>query len=321
MMRYTHLDGFSVEFSKLVYGTGSNKLQGEDFTAAAYCLDMAWETGFRVFDSANAYGNAENNLGKWLEKSGNREKAVLITKGMNCGMNGSNDTYGAQTVRNHVAQSLQRLRTDWIDIYILHRDDESKPVDEIIEVLNECVEKGQIHAFGGSNWKKHRIEQANEYATKRGLRGFTVVSPCFSLAEMVRDPWNRSVSISGEANHGFREWLRDTQMPVFNYSALARGFLSGKFRTDRDETIENCLWWAPIEEYNCPKNIARLRRAELMAEEKGVTVANICLAWLFEQGLNIFPIVGPTSERNICENVSVFDIRLSRTECDYLLNG
>ena len=236
-------------------------------------------------------------------------------------MNGSHDTYGAQPVRDQVAQSLKRLRTDWIDLYILHRDDESRPVDEIVEVLNECVDKGQIRAFGGSNWKKHRIIEANEYANQHGLRGFTVTSPCFSLAEMVRDPWNGSVSISGEANRAFREWLRDTQMPVFNYSALARGFLSGKFRTDGDKPIENCLWWAPIEEYNCPQNIARLRRAERMAGEKGVTVANICLAWLFEQGLNIFPIIGPTSERNIRASLSVFDIRLSRAECDYLLNG
>lgn len=321
MMQYTHLDGFSPAFSKLVYGAGNDVLQGDDSAAAAHCLDAAWEAGFRVFDCANAYGNAEKNLGNWLERTGKRDQTILITKGMNCGMNGSSDRYGAQTIHEQVRQSLKRLCTDWIDLYILHRDDESKPVDEIVEALNECADMGQIRAFGGSNWRQSRIKQANEYAEKHGLHGFTAVSPCFSLAEMVRDPWGGSVSISGEANRAFRAWLRETQMPVFNYSPLARGFLSGKFRTDGEKPMEECLWWAPIEEYNCPANLARLRRAEQMAQEKSTTVAALCLAWLFEQGLNIFPIVGPASERNIRTAVSVFDLKLSQAECSYLLNG
>ena len=318
MMKYEPIDKIEKPLSRLVYGTGSSLVMGDYSAKVEECLDMAWEYGFRAFDTAYAYGNAESNFGRWMDKRGYREELVIVDKGCNPGQNGSTDVFSAQTIRGQMEESLERMRTDHTDLYILHRDDESKPVDEIVEVLNELASEGKVKVFGVSNWRMQRVIAANTYAKEHGLMPFSVVSPCYSLAEFVRDPWGGSVTISGEGGKAYREWLQANQMPVFNYSALARGFLSGKYRTTQTQPIEETLWWAPIEEYYCSQNVERLSRAEQLAAEKGCTVSQICLAWLFGQELNLFPIVSPTSESHIKDNVETFVIKLSDVELQFL---
>lgn len=312
-MNYKEIIGIKNKLSTLIYGTGSGKVSGEDDSAAIDCLDMAYEHGFTAFDSANAYGNAEKNLGKWINSRNLREKVTIIDKGCNPGMNGSLDTFSSDTIRNQVNESLYRMNTDYIDIYILHRDDETKPVGPIVEVLNELKDSGKIKLFGGSNWSHTRIEQACKYAKNHGLDGFSVASPCYSYADYINDPWGGSISLSGD-NLAGREYFISNQMPVFNYSSLARGFLSGKYRTDGDKPIEDCLWWAPIEEYYSAGNIEKLKKAERLADSKGYSVSQICLAWLLAQPMNLFPIVSPTSYAHIKDNVDACDVILNNED-------
>lgn len=316
-MKYRELEGIRKPLSTLVYGTTAAASSG-DKERAYESLDAAWECGFRVFDTAHSYGFGEEVLGSWLMQSGHREEAVILDKGLNPGQEGSSDIFGADTVQSQIRESFERLQTDHVELYILHRDDESKPVDEIVETLNELKEDGKIDRFGGSNWKQYRIEQANAYAASHHLTGFTVCSPAYSLADMVNDPWGGSATISGEQNVSFREWLRLNQMPVFNYSALGRGYLSGKYHSDDRKSIEECLWWGPIREYHCPKNQARLRRAEELAEKKGCSVPEICLAWLFAQPLNLFPIVNPSSPSHIEETAKASNLSLTAEEVQAL---
>lgn len=288
-------------------------------TEAGYeCLDMAFEAGFRTFDTAYSYGNAEKNFGLWLQKRGVRDQITILDKGCNPGQIGCEDVFSGDTIRKQMQESLDRMQTEYTDLYILHRDDETKPIDEIVEALNECKDRGWVKAFGGSNWRWHRILEANEYAEKHGLTGFTVVSPNYCLADYVHDPWGGSVTISGEENKEFRDWLIKTQIPVYNYSSLGRGFLSGKFRTDSGLAIHDCLPEAPIREYLSEDNLARLARAEQMAAEKGTTVSQICLAWVLNQKMNLYPIVGPTSEKHMRDNVGALDIVLNEEELQWL---
>ncbi|MDY3250900.1 MAG: aldo/keto reductase [Candidatus Choladocola sp.] len=321
-MKYRNLEGINKKMSSLVFGTGVSLFTNEGNRETAFaCLDMAWDAGFRVFDTGHAYGDAENKLGAWLEARGHRDEAVILDKGCNPGQKGCDDVFSAKTIAVQIEESLQRLRTDHVELYILHRDEESEPVGEIVEILNELKETGKIGRFGGSNWKLNRVLEANAYAKEHNLTGFTVASPCFNLADYVHDPWGRSVTISGKENQPYRDWLENNQMPVFNYSSLARGFLSGKYRTDGEKPIEACLPDYAIEEYYSPSNVERLRRAELLAAEKGCSVSQIGLAWLFAQPLNLFPIVSPTKERHILDNVGALEIQLSREEADWLLTG
>lgn len=306
---------------RLVYGTGNQGITSGTREEAFRILDDAWENGFRMFDTAFSYGKAEERFGSWMESHGLREQLIIIDKGCNPGQHGSDDVFCGETIREQLKKSLDRLKTSNVDFYILHRDDPTKPVDEVLEALNESREKGLIGRFGASNWTFARIQEANAYAKEHRLEGFTVVSPNYCMADYVRDPWGGSVSLSGPGSADYRRWLEETQIPVFTYSSLGRGYLSGKFRTDGDRPIEQCLWEGPIQEYDCPENRKRLSRAEQLAQKKGAGVSQICLKWLLVQKMNLFPIVSPSSKAHMREVVGALQVDLTEEEARWLTDG
>ena len=319
-MQYKTIAGIRKSLSALTYGTPGSAFGGyEEDAFRSY--DLAWDAGFRTFDTAHSYGAGEEILGKWLASRGHRNDAVILDKGCNPGQKGSNDIFSAETIRTQLEESLRKLQPDHVELYILHRDDPSVPVDAIVEELNRLQKEGRILAFGGSNWRFDRVLAANAYAEVHGLVGFAAVSPAYSLLDYEHDPWGGSVSLAGDAQKDYRAWLQQTQLPVFNYSSLGRGYLSGKFRTDGGKPIEECLHPAPIMEYDGPVNRARLARAEQLAQEKDCTVSQIGLAWLFAQPLNLFPLVSPSSEAHIRDNVEALNIHLTEEERSWLLNG
>ena len=307
-MKYRVLDAIGKKSSVFVYGTGNSKIMGEDEGLACECLDMAWQAGFTMFDSAHIYGNAERNLGKWMEKRGLGEKAVILTKGCNPGMKGSADVMTPELIRNQVEESLNRLRTDCIDLYILHRDQPDMPVEPVVEVLNELKEAGKIKRFGGSNWTVERVKELNEYAAKHQMEGFTAVSPCFNMMDHAEDPWGGSVCINGEQGEEARKYYRENQIPV----------LSGRYRTDGRKRMEECIMQAAIQEYNSPENIEKLRKAEILAQKKSCGVSEIALAWLLHQKEEVFPIVSPSTREHMKENAKAFSVKLTEDELKWM---
>lgn len=319
-MNYKMLQGIDKPLSALTYGTPYAAVRGE-LEAAMKVYDLAWEAGFRTFDTAHSYGAGEAMLGEWLKARGYRNEAVILDKGCNPRQHGSEDVFSGKTIREQMEESLRRLQTDHVELYILHRDDPALPVDEIVEELNLLKKEGKVLRFGGSNWTRERLEQANTYAENHGLEGFTACSPAFSLARFISDPWGGSVSISGEAQQGYREWLTENQMPVFCYSSVGRGYLSGKFTISSGKLIEKCLNPAPIKEYDAPENRARLARAEKMAAEKDASISQVALAWLLHQPLNLYPIVSPSSAEHMQDNIKALHLQLTKEECDWLYFG
>lgn len=302
-----------VKASSLVYGTGNDDIMGDDYGAARECLNIAYEMGFNVFDTANAYGNAEVNLGKWLQETGNRNNIIILDKGCNPGQAGSKDIMSAELIRNQCELSLQRLQTEKVELYVLHRDEEVYPYEKVIEELNKLVDEGKIMRFGASNWSFERIKKANEYAKLHNLKGFEAVSPAYSLAILKGDPWGRSITLSGEGQKEYRKWCQENQIPVFSYSSLARGYMSGKYKTYEPESI-NYLWGPTRIEYDYSVNMKRLQKAEELARVKGVTVGQIALAWLLHQPLNIYPIVGPSKKAHMEDVIGALDISLTKEE-------
>ncbi len=313
-MKYKTLDLFTKKLSYLVYGT-NGIMFGDDPEAAADVLDKAWETGFRVIDTANSYGNSEKNIGYWIARRPVRDELVLLDKGCNPGQHGSPDVFSGETIREQMNRSLDLLQTDYVDMYLLHRDDPSKPVDEIVETLNALKEEGKVQHFGGSNWSMERIQEANTYAGAHGLQGFTICGPSFNPAVKVGDPWGGSISAAGPDNRLFYEWLVKTQLPVFAYSALGRGFFSGKYRTGGPIPIDEVLGEGTILEYNCPENVEVLKKLENLAEKKGCTVSQVCLSWDLAQGLNLFPLVNASSKVHMEELARAADVELTEEEC------
>ncbi len=319
-MKYESITGILTPVSRMVFGCANDAMSpGKD---ADELLDAVFDLGINTFDTAEVYDGSEVCLGNWMRRRGNRENVVVITKG--CHPRGDEDRVTPEALKEDLEHSLKQLDTDYIDIYLLHRDDFSVPVGPLVEILNEYYDAGKIRAFGGSNWTIPRIEEANAYAAGHGLVPFTVSSPNYSLCEQCGDPSPGSaggVTIAGPQNEASRQWYRDHHMPAFAYSSLARGMLSGKVKSYDPEGALKVLDEFAIMGYYCPENFARLARAEQLAKEKDATVAQIALAWILNQDLPIFPIVGSSRIETMKKNTAAADIYLSSEEIHWLDEG
>lgn len=314
-MRYETVPYVNLPVSRIVFGTTQPMVRGED---AGKLLDIVYAAGINTFDSAASYGEAESSLGRWIRSRNNRHKLVLLTKGANPYPWRSRLT--EYDILHDIENSFAKLGTDYIDIYILHRDDPAAPVGPIMELLNRLHREGRIGAFGASNWTMERLCEANRYAQQHHLIPFTAYSPSFSLAECIGDPWGGSVTISGEKNREFRSWLKENGMPVFSYSSLARGFFSGRLKSTETDRARELLGPA-AEEYGYPVNFERLRRAEQLSERKGKTVSQIAFSWLMHQQLNLFGITAPSSAEHVFSTVEALSLPLSAEELDWLSGG
>lgn len=337
-MKMKKLDFLNREVSPIIMGT--MPLFSGDLREHFDHLDMATEMGVNFIDTAIGYGGAEISIGKWMTARHNRQDIVLITKGCHPGPDGKR--VNPKDLFEDLSRSLERLETDYIDIYLLHRDDLDKPVGEIVEALNSHKEKGLIKSFGVSNWTHERISEANEYARAHGLSGFTASSPQYSLAEEYAEPWAPgTVTIAGPQNSAARNWYTQNQMPVFAYSSLARGFFSGTITrerwlsekdhlmspgvlfsgqatkdqlTGRGETMDPIMANA----YCGESNFKRLDRVRQLAQDKHVTVAQIALAFISNSPMNIFPVSGVANRNELQSTLGAVNIKLTQQEHDWL---
>lgn len=324
-MNYKKIPYVKKQISPIVFGTANpilfdaveiNRPDIEECRQKAFKLmDDAFAAGINCFDCSDHYG--EEILGEWIELRGIRDKTVIFSK---CAHpNQWRDRVTDFDILYDIHNALKKLRTDYIDIYMLHRDNPDVPVSIIVDTMNRLYDEGKIGAFGGSNWTHQRIEAANEYAAKHNLIPFTVSSPNFGLAEQVDNPWvGQCVTLSGPENKDARKWYQDNNISVFAYSSLARGFFSGAFKSSEPQKAKEILDEAGIKGYYCERNIERLRRAEILAEKKNVSVAQIALAWIFNNPLNTFLLTSPVNKKQITENVASENIKLSNEEALWL---
>jgi aryl-alcohol dehydrogenase-like predicted oxidoreductase len=176
-MKYGNVKGVEKPISRLVLGTMI--INNGDLRKSFDLLDAVFELGGTALDTAHVYGS-EEPIGLWMKERGNRDKVVILDKGAHPS---NRPRVTPADITSDLSDSLARLKTDYIDVYMLHRDDPDVPVGPIVEVLNEHLSAGRIHAFGGSNWKYERIQEANEFAEAHGLVPFSASSPNYGLAE------------------------------------------------------------------------------------------------------------------------------------------
>lgn len=315
-MQYSSVPGVTKPVARLVQGTvmlSTSRLE-ESFAL----LDGVYSLGGTTFDTAHGYGNGdvERTLGRWLSERGLREQVVIVGKGAHHNQDRERVTPFDITADLH--DSLARLKTDYIDLYLLHRDDPTKPVGPIVEVLNEHKAAGKIHAFGGSNWATVRIVEANEYAAKHNLTPFVAASPNFSLAVQAQAPWPNCISISGPQMEGERQWYIQHNMPLFTWSSLAGGFFSGRFRRDNLDSFTSGLDKLAVTTYCTEENFKRLERAQTLADEKGLTVTQVAMAYVFSVPLNIFALVGCATPDEFRANLAASEIKLTPEEVAWL---
>jgi aryl-alcohol dehydrogenase-like predicted oxidoreductase len=317
MAQRVQLPGLGQPLSRVVLGTMIIDKNRQDDSSAL--LDAALARGINVLDTANVYagGNSERGIGVWMKSRGCRDQVVILTKG--CHHNPDRQRVTPFDIGTDLHDSLARLQTDYVDIYMLHRDNPDYPVGPIVEALNAYHREGKIRAFGGSNWTHERLQQANDYAAAHGLVPFTVSSPNYGLALQVDNPWGPGcVTVAGPEHAAARAWYARTRTALFAYSSLARGLFSGRVtRENYKETADGAAQRAYCHEVN----FQRLDRARELAARKGVTVTQIALAYVLHGEMLTFALVGAQNPAEIAECVAAQELHFTPAELAYLETG
>ena len=316
-MKYSKLDGLDKPVARLLQGgimlTPSRRDENRRL------LDAVFEAGFNAFDTAHSYGHgdSERELGSWINDRGIRDEVVILTK---CSHpeDGIPDRVRPEFIKQDLEESLERLGTDHIELYLLHRDSPDFPVGEIVDTLHEAKEAGSVGLVGGSNWLAPRVEAANAYAAKHGKTPFTISSPQFSVAEMIKPPWEGCISVSGGQGESDRAYYDAAGISLFTWSSLAGGFMTGKFRRDNLDSFTAYMDTNPIGAYAYESNFQRLDRVLELAADKGASPAQISAAYVVNSNQRYHAIVASYQPDEVSSNAAAADMELSADEIAWL---
>lgn len=326
--RQACIAGFGCAIHRLVLGTSFGGSVEQDY--ADRLFDAYLALGGNCFDTSLVYFDVEATLGRWMRSRGNRSSILLQAKVAHhetIQVEGAPHEYHRSRVtpreiREDLEETLRRLQTDYVDLLVLHRDDPDQSVGPLIEYLASEQAAGRIRAFGASNWSIPRIEEANAYAGQRGLPGFVLSSPNLALAFMNEPSWPNCVTACDRYS---RDWHARHRFPLFAWSCLALGFFSGRYRSPEaltGEEFRNLMserWTSDVVRvYYSERNFQRLRRAQDLAQAKGVTPTQIALAWVLHQGPHVFAVAGPRTVDELKELGEAFEIELSEQELAWL---
>ncbi len=280
-MKYINLCGMNL--SQIVLGTDGYGERIDENTASAM-MKFYFDNGGNVIDTARMYctGKSEEIVGAFIKDK--RDKIYLSTK---CShpLNleaGDKARLEKDEIASDVSLSLKALDTDYIDILWLHRDDIDKPVEPIIDFLNELVNKGIIKHFGASNWSYDRIKLANEYAKKSKQEGFCASQGLYNIASRngVWDPTLAHIDTE-------KEKYDNGTIPVFAFSSQAKGFFE---KYDLGELSKKAK-----DRYLNEKSINTFNIIKERAVKENATVSSVALKMLIEQSnFDVFPIIGPS---------------------------
>jgi aryl-alcohol dehydrogenase-like predicted oxidoreductase len=271
-------------------------------------LDALVDADLTFIDTANVYsawvpghqgGESEAIIGRWLKARGGRDKLVIATKvgmKMGDGRQGLKPDY----IRVAVEESLQRLQTDYIDLYQSHSDDKSVPIEETLGAYGELIKAGKVRAIGASNYQAGRLKEALAIAERTGLPRYESVQPEYNL--MTRTIFEGDLEEACLENH----------VGVINFYGLAAGFLTGKYRTKADTEGKNR--GSRVEKYLTERGIRILDTLDEVAKAHGVKPASVALAWLMARPAITAPIASATSVAQMQDLVAALSVRLDADE-------
>ena len=300
-MKYGRIPGIEKNVSRLIMGADNQRT----IAHASVMFDDFIECGGNAFDVAWCYraGHAETVLGQWVKNRNIREQIVILGKGAHT------PECNPKALTRQLNESLERLQTNYLDIYMLHRDNPEIPVGEFVDVLNEHKRAGRMSVFGGSNWSIERVEAANTYAQSHGLTGFSAVSNNFSLARMVKPVWGGCIAASDPKS---RAWFTKTQMVLMPWSSQARGFFTDRAHPqDRSDTELADCWYSD-------DNFRRKERVNELARKRNVLPINIALAYVLCQPFPSFPLIGPRTLSETRTSLPGLNIELTADEMKWL---
>jgi aryl-alcohol dehydrogenase-like predicted oxidoreductase len=289
-----------------VVGLGGNNFGGRiDFAASKRVVHAAIELGINLIDTADSYGNkggSEEWLGRIL---GDRRREIVLATKFGLPMDDTGTLKGASRryIMHAVEASLRRLRTDWIDLYQLHRPDPQTPIEETLRALDDLVRQGKVRSIGCSNLSAQQVVEAQDTARQHGLAAFVSCQDEYSL--LVRDI-ERELIPAAKA-HG---------MGLLPYFPLASGLLTGKYRRDAPLPPGSRLSKNPrhAEEFGTTRNWRLVAELEALAARRGRIMLELAFGWLLHDGVVTSVIAGATTPAQLEQNIRAAQCTLSAEE-------
>ena len=262
-------------------------------------LDAFVAEGFNAIDTADVYsawapghagGESDTVLGNWLKRRGKRDDVVIATK---VGMWARHPDLKAATIAAAVEESLMRLKTDHIDLYQSHQDDEKTPQDETLEAYSRLIKAGKVRAIGASNFSAARLGSALDLAEAKSLPRYGDL-PRYDSVQPAYNLYNRQ-----EFEGDLAKVAIERGVGVISYFGLAAGFLTGKYRSEAD--LAQSPRGARVKAYLDERGFRILAALDAAAAELGATPAQVALAWLIGRPGVTAPIVSATNLDQLAE--------------------
>lgn len=256
-------------------------------------LDELLDAGFDTIDTANVYsrwvdgnqgGESETIIGKWMKERHNREKVTMITK-VGSDMGQGHRDLSEKHIMEAVEDSLRRLQSDTIDLYLSHWDDENTPVEETLEAYEKLIKSGKVRFIGASKLSPERLKESLKASAENSLPRYEVFQPEYNLYD----------------RQGFEEGVdpvcREEGLGVITYFSLAKGFLSGKYRSKDD--LGKSVRGGGVEGYLNERGFRILKALDDLAAKHEVSQAAVALAWLIHHPNVTAPIASATKSSHL----------------------
>lgn len=305
-MKYRNLGKTGLRVSNLSLGTMAFG-RWIDEKASAEILAQSFDAGINLIDTANFYGKgqdesfkygtgeAEEIIGKHLK--GKRDKVVLATKvGLPMGQYVNDAGLSKFHIMREVERSLERLQTDYIDLYQVHRFDKRTPLEETLSALTDLVRQGKVRYIGCSNFAAWQMAKANGLSALYNLEHFVSSQSQYNL-------------LSRELENEVIPFCQSEKMGLLVYSPMARGMLSGKYASKESvpEDSRAAKGEELIQPYFTEENFKRIDHYKEIAKEQEVSLSQLSLAWLFNQPAVTSAILGASKPEHVLEAVGISD--------------
>jgi aryl-alcohol dehydrogenase-like predicted oxidoreductase len=303
-MQKRRLGNSTLEVS--VVGLGGNNFGGRiDFPAAERVVHQAIALGVNLIDTADSYGNrggSEEALGRLL---GDKRKEIVLATKFGLPMDGAGKRQGASRryVMQAVEASLKRLRTDWIDLYQLHRPDPQTPIEETLRVLDDLVGQGKVRFIGCSNLSAQQVSEAHESARRHGLAAFVSCQDEYSL--LARDIERELVPAA-----------KARGLSILPYFPLASGLLTGKYRRGAPLPPGSRLAKSAhhAQDFISERNWRIIGELTAFAARRGRSLLALAVSWLLRDAVVASVIAGATTPEQVEQNVAAAGWTLTADE-------
>jgi aryl-alcohol dehydrogenase-like predicted oxidoreductase len=301
----TDLEISRINFGGNVFGWTLDEQQSFEI------LDAFTDAGFNFIDTADTYpwwingvgGLSETIIGNWMKAKGNRKNVVIATKTGSENREHPNIITKAHILKS-VDESLQRLQTDYIDLYYTHFDDEKTPVEETMSAYDEVVKAGKVRYIAASNVSPERLIQSFEASEKNNFPKYVALQPLYNLVERTKYETE------------YAPLAEKYQLSVFPYFSLASGFLTGKYRSEND--LKKSVRGGGAAKYLNEKGLQILAALDKISAKHNTQPATVALAWLLAQPNIGAPIVSATNKSQLKTLLAAPDLRLDAEDLEWL---